>query len=127
MMTRSPLFAVALVMCGAGTGCGPDVGLFTMEFTEAVCDWTLTCGDEAALRFDGVDDLDTCRAQEGPTVQELLVGCTYVPSQGAKCLDEMSTLGCDEDGALWEDVLPAACRSLLDACEGNDGLGNANS
>ena len=98
-----------------------------MEFTEAVCDWSLSCGDEAALRFDGVDDLESCRATEGPVVQSLLTGCAYVPSEGAACLKEMDSLDCGVEEALWEDVLPSACRSVLDACEGDDGLGNADS
>jgi hypothetical protein len=110
-----------------GAGCGPDLGLFTMEFTDSVCEWTLSCGDAASLRFDGIDDLDSCRAQEGPVVQDLLAGCSYAPADGAACLSEMNELGCEEEDALWEDVLPPACQSLLDACEGENELGKASS
>jgi len=127
MKTRLLSLVGLMSVGGLSSGCGPDLGLFTMDFTESVCEWTLSCGDEAALRFDGVDDLDSCRAQEGPVVQNLLEGCTYAPSDGAACLNEMNALDCDEEGALWEDVLPAACRSLLDACEGDNGLGRADS
>lgn len=113
--------AAWLAGIAVAAGCGPSEAAFVVDYTDAYCTWYLQCADPAILVFDGLDDVDTCKAVVGPEVAAEGAVCKVSKGAARACLDQLATVPCPEPGTLIEDAVPVACDSAWKKCTAQPG------
>lgn len=106
MLLTLPLLAAA---------CGLDEGIFADEYTQALCQHELACGDQAELTFDGILTADDCYTVRIADVGAWGAGCRYKPSDAEVCLADMQSLVCPAGDGLLADR-PLSCETVYFDC-----------
>lgn len=91
---------------------------FVPVYVDVYCDRFFECADDALLTFEGLADLDDCKAVIGPEVSELSDRCELVDKLAQDCIDAISVVTCPSEGTLFSDVVPTVCDDVWTECEG---------
>lgn len=115
-MGRGWTARIAVVAAGMAA-CGPSETSFVVDYTDAYCTWYLACADPALLVFDGLDDVDACKAVVGPEIAVSAGACKVDHAAARACLGQMATVPCPEPGTVFEDAVPLACTQAWKKCD----------